>query len=214
MDSIRLQDRLYYGLGVAARRTGIATDAFRPDGSLTPLAEYNRFLRLHATFLPMDGGVNRANAYGAALWQGIFDASYTRPGDYLVQKQRTFFIAAQQELLPVLCIQANRIIGISRPGIQTGIAIKSYGGYVDNSVSMLMEGWPANVVGVNGRGQPTAGLPTDLIIPCLAILMPAPVGVVLSPGDLISDDLGRSSVITGTELSDLGWRITAKLATT
>jgi len=46
------------------------------------------------------------------------------------------------------------------------------------------------------------------------VLLPAPVGVVLAYGDLMSDDLGRSAVITSTELTPLGWRLNAKLATT
>jgi hypothetical protein len=214
MDSQRLQDRLYYGLGIAAHRTGDSTDAFRPNGPINPIGESNRFLRLAASFLPMDGGAARANGYGAALWQGIFDAAYTRPGDYLVQQQRTFFIAAQQPLLPVLCIQTNRTISVLRPNQQTAPASNPYGGYTDNQAATLMGGWPASVIGVNGKGEPAAGLPTDQIIPLLAILMPAAQFVSLAPGDLISDDLGRTAVITGSELSGLGWRLTAKLATT
>jgi hypothetical protein len=214
MDSQRLQDRLYYSLGIAARRTGDLTDAFRPNGPDHPLDKCNRFLRLHASFLPMEGGANRANAYGTALWQGLFDAAYTRPGDYLVQRERIFFVAAQQSLLPVLCIQANRTISISQPALQTSAASNPYGGYTESGTTVLMNGWPASVLGANEKGEPAAGLPTDQLIPYMAVLMPASPGVNLSPGDLISDDLGRSAVIIGSELSHLGWRLTAKLATT
>jgi len=151
----------------------------------------------------MNGGTRRAGGYGVAEWQGIFDASYTRPGDYLVQTQRIFFVAAQQPLLPVFCIQTNRTISIRRPGIQMSPASNPYGGYTDSSVSTLIEEWPASVLGISGKGQPSAGLPTDQMVPYLAILIPAPPGVILSPGDLISDDLGRSAVISGSELSEL-----------
>jgi hypothetical protein len=37
---------------------------------------------------------------------------------------------------------------------------------------------------------------------------------VLSPGDIITDDLGRTAVINSSELTNLGWRISAKMATT
>lgn len=214
MDSQRLQDRLHYGLGIAARQIGEPTDAFRPNGPACPLDGSNRFLRLTASFICMAGGTSRANAYGVALWRGIFDAAYTRPGDYLVQSDRVFFVAAQQPLLPVLCIQTNRTIGISRPTVQTSPAANPYGGYINGATSSLLSGWPACVLGVGGTGQPTAGLPTDQGLQYLSVLLPAPCSVILSTGDLISDDLGRNAVITASELTDLGWRLSAKLATT
>ena len=110
MDRQRLQDRLYYGLGIAARRMGDFTDAFRPTGPDHPLDKSNRFLRLPASFLPMAGGATRANGYGTALWQGLFDAAYTKPGDYLVQQDRTFLLPPSNH-----CCQfsASRLIGRS-----------------------------------------------------------------------------------------------------
>jgi hypothetical protein len=38
--------------------------------------------------------------------------------------------------------------------------------------------------------------------------------VILRPSDLLTDDLGRNAVVAAAELTDLGWRITAKQATT
>ncbi|WP_428486726.1 hypothetical protein [Rhodopila sp.] len=214
MDSLKLQDRHYRALGAAARRVGETTDAFRPIDAVDPLNKNNRFLRLHASFFPVEGGSNHPSGYGMVQWQGIFDASYTRPGDYLVQKLRTFFIAAQQPLLPVLCVETNRIISVTRPHVQTTTASNPYGGYTDTGTSVLMEGWPASVLGLTGRGEPAAGLPTDQTIPYLVILVPALHRIFLSPGDLVSDDIGRSAVITGSELTALGWRLSAKMATT
>ena len=43
--------------------------------------------------------------------------------------------------------------------------------------------------------------------------MPAQVGTV-NYGDLIIDDLGRRYVVSSSELTDLGYRITASMATT
>lgn len=214
MDSSKVQDRYAYGLGAAARRVGDQTDAYRPKGPFEPLSKSNRFLRLNALFLPKDGSSKHANGYGMAEWQGVFDASYTAPGDYLLQKERTFFIAAQQPLLPVYCVEANRTLTISRPSVQTGAAADPYGGYTSTGNMTLMQGWPASVLAATGKGEPAAHLPTDQIVPFLAILIPAIPFVSLSPGDMISDDLGRSAVITVSELTALGWRLTAKLATT
>ncbi len=98
--------------------------------------------------------------------------------------------------------------------MQTTIASNSYGGYTSGSSITLIEGWPASVLGENRTSRSTADLPTDQVIPYWNVLLPSPAGVVLSPGDIITDDLGRTAVISGTELTNLGWRISAKMATT
>jgi hypothetical protein len=214
MDGEKLQDRLYLGLGLSARHVGRSADAYRPAGPFDPLNKQNRFLRLPAVFVPPKGGSGTTNGYGQPLWHGVFDASYTRAGDYLALGTEIFFIASQAPLLPVLCVLANRTISISRPSIQTAWGTNPYGGFTADSSSALMSLWPASVLGEDRSSSVATGLPTDQTIPYWNILVPAPSGVILTPGDLITDDLGRSAFIAGSELTDLGWRITAKMATT
>ncbi len=149
MNGRKLQDRLHLGLGLSARHVGQPTDAFRPKGPFHPLDKQNRFLRLPAAFVSAKGSDERTNVYGESLWHGIFDASYTRPGDYLVQGIESFFVASQEPLLPMLCVKANRIISIARPDMQTCTAGNSYGGYTSGSSITLMEEWPASVLGEN-----------------------------------------------------------------
>jgi hypothetical protein len=214
MNGQKLQDRLYSGLGLSARHIGRSADAFRPKGPYHPLDPQNRFLRLPATFVSAKGNGERTNVYGDALWHGIFDASYTRPGDYLVLESGTYFVASQDHLLPVLCVKGNRMISIVRPSMQTGAANNPYGGYASGSSVPLMEGWFASVLGESRSSASETDLPTDQTIPYWNILLPAIAHIVLSPGDLITDDLNRMAVIAGSELTDLGWRISAKMATT
>jgi hypothetical protein len=164
--------------------------------------------------LPAKGNDGRTNVYGEALWHGIFDASYTRAGDYLILDTGAFFIASQEPLLPVLCVKANRTISIVRPDMQTSAAGNVYGGYTSGSSLPLMEGWPASVLGENRTSASSTDLPTDQSIPYWNILLPAITTVNLSPGDLVTDDLKRTATIAGTELTNLGWRISAKMATT
>jgi hypothetical protein len=160
------------------------------------------------------GNDGRTNVYGEALWHGIFDASYTKVGDYLVLNNGTFFIASQEPLLPVLCVKATRTVSIVRPDMQASAAGNAYGGYTSGSSSSLMEGWPASVLGENRSSASSTDLPTDQTIPYWSILLPAVTSVILSPGDLITDDLKRTATIAGTELTTLGWRISAKMAMT
>lgn len=214
MNGQKLTDRLYLGMGLSARHVGQSADAFRPKGPVSPLDKQNRFLKLPATFVSAKGNDRRTNVYGEALWHGIFDASYTQAGDYLVMGNGTFFIASQEPLLPVLCVKTNRTVSIVRPDMQTSAAGNAYGGYTSGSSAPLMEGWPASVLGENRSSASSTDLPTDQTIPYWNILLPAVASVILSPGDLITDDLKRTATITATELTTLGWRISAKMAMT
>ena len=214
MDPDALPDRIYRGLNATARAVGTTTDAYRPSGSSDPLAAENRFLRLHAAFTARDGRFAHPNAYGDALWYGVFDAAYTRPGDYLVQAGTTWFIAAQQRLAPVLCVQANRIVSFWRPAAPSNTGVNTYGGVITETNEALLLNWPASILGAAGRGHPNPDLPSDSSIPYWTVLLPAIPGVILRPSDLLTDDLGRNAVVAAAELTDLGWRITAKQATT
>jgi hypothetical protein len=174
----------------------------------------NRFLRLRAAFTARDDRFARGNAYGEALWHGIFDAAYTRPGDYLAQGDAIWFIAAQQRLLPVLCVQTNRIVSFWRPAAPSSTGVNSYGGVMTETNQVLLAIWPASVLGASGRGRPDTDLPSDSSIPYWTVLLPAVSGVTLLPSDLMTDDLGRNAVVAAAELTDLGWRIAVKQATT
>lgn len=214
MDPAQLQDRVYRGLNAAARAVGADTDAYRPSGVADPLAAKNRFLRLRAAFTAHDGRFAHPNAYGEALSYGIFDAAYTRPGDYLVQAGGTWFIAAQQRLLPVLCVQTNRVVSFSRPASPPTTGANRYGGTTTVTNRLLATNWPASVLGISGRGRPSADLPGDTSVSFWTVLLPMIADVVLLPTDLMTDDLGRNAVIAAAELTELGWRVTVKQATT
>jgi hypothetical protein len=214
MNPAELQDRVYRGLNAAARAVGAESDAYRPSGVAKPLAAENRFLRLRAAFTARDGRFVHPNAYGDAIWYGVFDAAYTRSGDYLVQRDGVWFIASQQRLLPVLCVLTNRIVSFWRPAAPSSTGVNTYGGVVTETNTALLTDWPASVLGVAGRGHSSADLPSDSSIAYWTVLMPATPGVTLLQSDLMTDDLGRNAVLAAAELSDLGWRITVKQATT
>jgi hypothetical protein len=214
VDPLKLQDRVHWGLNIAARAVGADADAYRPAGFSDPLALENRYLRLRAAFTARDGKFTHPNAYGDALWYGIFDAAYTRPGDYLVQADTVWFIAAQQRLVPVLCVQTNRVVSFSRPAAPASTGVNTYGGVITATNEVLLTNWPASVLGVVGRGHPSADLPSDSLVPYWTVLLPAIPGIVLLPSDLMIDDLARNAVVVAAELSDLGWRITVRQATT
>ena len=208
MDGVTLQDRISRGMGVAARRIGSPYDVFRPQGLRAPLSRDNRRLRLHASFNAEDARFSKPASYGHALWWGVFDAAYTAPADYLVGAHGTFFIAAQQPLLPVLCVLTNRVISLRRPGGPTG-GLGGYGGVQLAETAPLVLDWPASVLGV-GSGR-SGALPGDDGTGTVVVLLP-PLPVRVRTGDLVLDDLERTLVVAAAEETALGFRLTARQA--
>lgn len=152
MTPILLQDRLQRGLGVAARRIGSIHEVMRPQGVGPPLARANRVLRLHASFNAEDPAYRKPQRYGQALWWGVFDSAATRSGDYLVGPDATYFVASQQPLLPIQCVQTNRVVTVWRPLGAGGAGASGYGGVRELAGERLIERWPASILVRGGGG--------------------------------------------------------------
>jgi hypothetical protein len=214
MNPDRLQDLIYRGMGRAALQTGQLYDAFRPNGNANPCAPCNRFLKLRAAFNATDPRFVRANTYGHPVWYGVFDSAYTQPGDYLVEQEtgRSFFIASQPPLLPVVTVLAERIVTVLRPAGPAGFGVQAYGGVEIADATLLLGGWPASMIeGGNGGGTRYPGdLPADVRLTAFTLLLPALDGIVPRVEDLVSDDLGRNFVVSSAELSELGWRLVVR----
>jgi hypothetical protein len=218
MHQALLEDIIRRGVGRGAAAAGGWCDAYRPHGPYDPLASANRFLRLPVILAP-PGGFTQPVGYGAAVWTAQFDAAATRPGDYLVrpeaqgEERAVWFIAAQQALLPVLCVHATRIVAFHRPAPQSAIGINPYGGVLRGGAIPLASGWPASVL-TGGAGLDPANLPADATPGGWSVLLPPLGGVVLRAGDLMTDDLARTGIVAAAERTDLGWRLQVRQATT
>jgi hypothetical protein len=212
-DNDDIPDAIRRGLGAAARAVGAWCDLYRPRGPGAPMDGGNRVLRLPATFAN-PSGFTAPVGYGDALWEGYFDAGYSRAGDYVAGREGVFFIASQPRLGPVLCVKTNRVLGFSRPTAPLTAGVNRYVGVQPTLATPLLIDWPASVLaaGIGGRGA----LPADA--PGVhggsggwAVLLPAAsfngAMVVLRPGDLAHDDIGRTGVVASAELTDLGWRL-------
>ena len=212
MDPSTLQDRISRGLGAAARATGFFYDAYRPSEPGEPLAPENRFLRLPALFNARDPRFGQASSYGRPCWFGVFDSAYTRPGDYLVGPGGTFFIAAQEHLLPPLCVLTNATVTVARPAAAGKPGLNGYGGTTHAGArTPLLSGWRASLLAAGSGG--TAILPSDGRPGSWAVLLP-PGHCSTSPSDVrtsdvLTDDRNRTFVVATVEHTALGHRITA-----
>jgi hypothetical protein len=213
MEYSKLQDRIYKGLGIVARQTGIWSDAFRPIAGKIPLDPEGRFLRLPVVLEPLTSW-NSLETTEQVLWQGIFDGAYTRVGDYIVSEGKAYFIAAQEPLQPIVCIRSNQVISISRSPPPSLSANNAYGGYSQNPSNVLLEQYPAAVLIENKTGPSKTGLPTDQSVPYWTVLLSKTSDIILSSGDTIRDGLGRAAIVTYAQSMASGWRLIAKVSTT
>lgn len=208
MDAATLQKRIYGGYGKASLRIGKLAMISRPASPAMSL-EGNVIDSAMAS-LTQNFEYSKFNKYGNSIWISIHDGALTQTGDYLTTEDGTWFIAAQQPLLPILAVQCNRTIDVVRV-TQTGYGSIGYGGDTPATEQAVMSGWPASVLEEIKGGKNPAELPQDERLSYWSILFPFFGGVIMRPSDIIKDDLGRRYAINAPELTDLGWRITASL---
>jgi hypothetical protein len=216
MNAAQLQDCLHRAAGRSAAIAGETCDLFRPTDPMHPLSPTNRILRLHAVFLPIGGGLRRPVQQNQLVWEGLFDAAYTRPGDILRRARdgAVFYIAAQQPLLPVLCVHALRIITITRPSTANVAGLNLYGGAIAATQTTIAEGWPSAITSLATQGTGQAGLAAELATGTWQIQLPTSLKLQLRTTDRISDDQGRIGIIASAETSDLGTTLIVRQAST
>jgi hypothetical protein len=231
MDAAKINAKIYAGRGKAALRLGFDYDLYRPTSNFQPLD--NSILTLKAAFNAADNNYRKPNLYNKPIWFGDFDGRLTQPGDYLAYGMQVFFIAAQQSLLPIVCIECNRAVtvisgsssdGSSSPptsGIQpySGLCADSETPELGNAGSAQLQDtniqtfdskfggrWPCSIL-LGGREQNSTVTPTSIKQEGWIILLPPSITMVINSGDIVVDDLGRRYEVIGAELTDMGWRI-------
>lgn len=214
MDASTIQSRIYMGYGKVASKIGSPYGVYRAQSALADaISAGNLLTTIPASFNAEDMKYGKPNKYGHPTWYCVADGTSFRVGDYLVGES-TFLVVAMQPMLPILVVETNRTISIFRPQKQLGIGALGYGGNTQYNQEPTLVNFPASVLqGTKGEVGP-AKLPGDTRLPWFYVLMPAiPGGELVLNNDLIVDDLGRRYITSSTELTDLGWRITATQAT-
>lgn len=216
MDAATLQARIYSGYGKAAQRTGYAFDVYRPSGPANPLGAGNKVATLNAVFMVRgDKGFGKTPGYKDQLWDGQFDATNLQVGDYLTSAQHgTYFIAAMQDLLPVLCVRCNHTLDVVRAPAPSGIGALPYAGTIAAAETPVLTQFPGSVMYQQRGRAREVGLPMDLPSPFFEILLPAPTGVAVLTSDTIRNELSQRFTAAAAENSLLGWRLSCQIAVT
>jgi len=208
MDGHRLQELIYRGNGHAARHIGNPCAVYRPQNSTAPLT--NQVTSLPITFNASNPNYTKPQLYGKAVWYADMDGRTTLPGDYLVRQfdDKIWYIAAQQQLLPIVAIECNRRIRVVRTPPLTGSGQLGYSGIIDpvDALGTKDSLWPCSIL-AGGKPIPAANLPSDVRDAGWKILLPISVPLLIRSADLIEDDIGRGFAVGSAELTDLGWRL-------
>ncbi len=200
MDASALQDKVARGLGIAARKLGSICVVYRPKRTSPPLDDRNRIIKLFAAFEP-EGAAGQGSVRFQPLWRGVFDASYTSPGDYIVGPDNTYFVGVQTPTQPIQCVLTNRRVTLVRPGLSSQ---GGYSGLYASGGQAVLTGWPAALfadglgtrntkVGSSGLGSWRVLLPELPATPRIA--------------DVVTDDLGSTYIVDTAEQNSLGWQL-------
>lgn len=213
MDGATLQAKIYRGYAKAAQKIGQSFNLFRPLSAAAPLGNQVGTVSAALDSAP-SYGFKSPNEYGDPTWFALVDDATTQTGDYLINASGTYFIAGKQFLLPVIAVECNRSVRISRQTTSSAVGAVGYSGVTAAAESIILGApgalWPASIL-FGGKQQAGLGLPAGGKQSGWRILLPVsvPASVILTASDIVSDDLGRRYVIDGAELTDLGWRVNA-----
>jgi len=208
MDAQQLAAKVNQGNGKAAKRLGSTARHYRAVSPFSPL-DAQPLRELSASFTT-DYGYMRAARFGQSTRIGIFDAEGFETGDMLVSGEGTFYVAAMPLLQPILCVRTDRLVSIRRTapkGSEAGL--QEYSGTKAVNEKIIISGWPASILLSRGGEHSPLKLPGEARSAWHNILMPAFRALSLHAGDFVTDEAGQRYVVSGTELTDMGWRLTA-----
>lgn len=213
MDGFRLNELIWRGRGKAAQHIGSPCQIYRPQNSTAPFT--NQVAQLPIAFNSGDTKYLKANEFNDPIWYADYDGSQTQPGDYLVRlsDNSIWFVAAQQQLLPIMVVECNAMIAVRREAQSTAVGAVPYSGVVDPGYILGTADtmWPASIL-IGGRALAAMGLPADVKESGWKILLPPSVPIKIEAGDRLDDNKDRSFWVESAERSDLGWRLTVNEA--
>ncbi len=201
--------KIYKGYDEAAKRLGAECSIYRATSAIDPISP--PFL-IGTVFVSPTKNWNymTVDKFGDSAWTMIVDGRVIEKNDYLVCPLGTYYITDKQPIQPLLGIQTNLTIDIERPQMEAGPGDISYGGYVKGTGLEIARNLPASIL-QGGRGAVNKiNLPTDDRFAGWRILMPDVGGLNILDGDLITDSRGKRYVVYSSELSTLGWRLSAR----
>ena len=131
------------------------------------------------------------------------------------QNNSTFFIASQNVPAPIVIVNCNHVVSFTKDAPQPLAGKNPYGGRTLATDVPMLTGWPCSILAGTKGEQTRAALPADTRAAWYNILIPrTPIGLEFHMGDIMRDETGAQYIVSSTEYSALGWRLTAASADT
>ncbi len=209
MDAAKLQAKIYAGYAKSAKRIGYVYDVYRPASTANPLT--NKVASLNASFNAQDWTYTKPNLPDKPFWYCLIDGRQTQIGDYLRRGSSTHFIAGMQDQLPILTVECDAQVWVTRTTAPSGVGAVGYSGKCATEDTYVLgtkggQGWPASIL-FGGRTRKHDVLPTSSDEQGYVILLPATVPITLGSADIILDDMGRRFQVGGAQRTDQGWKL-------
>ena len=173
----------------------------------------------------------RSSTFDDVLFALQADFTNVQIGDYLVGPGGTFFIADMPSLRPVVAVQCNALVTVTRPNTERAASGGQGQGYPSQPGStgryrgvgatesatgpgetVVHSGIPANMTGTTGASRSQGELPSDSAGPSRwRIYLPRsafPHGSV-EDRDIVTDDLGQRHQVSSDYWSAIGYRVEA-----
>lgn len=192
-----INDMIYAGYAEAAKAIGDDYIQYRVIHPLTALDNPLRTLKVNIN--PKDWTYKKAAEYGKNLYYVVADGRLLAVGDYLINPNRTLFIAGMEPLLPILAVACNRVVSLY---------IQNTLDDTGNGSMQLLGSAPASIL-QNTQSSGKMDSPYDNGQGRYLVLVPY-FGYNIETNYIFVDDLGNSYNVLSNELTDLGWRIVAE----
>lgn len=216
MDGLQINQKIRFGYAKAAQKLGQPFSLYRASGltpSINPIVLGN-LIGVLPMVASQDWTWMKANKPGNAIWFLCIDGQDSSlplaavEGDFLVG-DHTFYVFSKEYQLPMQGMETNDVVQIERPYQSTDAGGQGYA-QAYSAPTLLMQGMPASIL-MFGRGKmATTKLPTDTELPKWIIHVPNLGDVNLRTGDIVIDSTNERYVLSVTENTEFGWRLTAE----
>jgi hypothetical protein len=209
MNGAKIQAKIDYGYGKAAKVIGTDFNIYRSASMINPLDSANLVKVIKASFTPTltYGSYNKPNA---PLWTAVIDGSTLLAGDWISNGALTFYLADKQALLPYPAVQCSTTVNITRPTYSSG------SGPYEASELTIASDLPVFMFNKKDKTASPHWSPvnTDSVVstPEWEFYINTRTEGDIQSKDIITDKLGTQYIVETNSFTSFGYIVSAKLA--
>jgi hypothetical protein len=207
MNGTLLQERIYAGYAIDARKTGYLYDIYRTDSPIDPLEIGNKVGSTYCRFAALVD--KKPHQFKIPNYTLFADGRLLQSRDILVNADHgTWFVGDMQHLLPMQALLCNDVINVNRPVYVSGVLTD--GDLVAFAVPVFRQLKKVDQKPVaSAFGASTASTPVG------EWFVYAPIDwTVLKQNDMVTDESGRRYTVSTIDPTELGTVLVIRQADT